>query len=603
MRRTVMRRRHLRENLVVRATVIGLIWTVIGCGAGPQVRTEKPKVEKIVARVDGQPITAVQLQKEVLRRQITPASAPEDEYNKQHVLDTLITNLAVRLEAGKFDYSGDHALRVALQQYMMQLALAKYVEEVITPRLAVTEADIDTYWREHPEQFTVHRDMVSPQHIQMRQDLKDDGYREMPAEYDGWDAAGIINDLFRRLQAGEDFDTLARKYSQDVSSRAQGGRLGWLYYDSIKVSPWQDSLFSSPTGKIMPPFSSAGSYYTVRINGRRAAGEVVRPDAAMRGEVAKLLGRQRMDTWMNTFRDSLVTAGNLEIIDTALEIPIPDIPDGLPLAISNANDTIFGYEYRTQSHFFKTSTGTHEFSADDKLRLLESIHQLRVIGQAMKDLGYQDRPELVRAREEYALRAIEMKIRAGATDRDYTPSEEAIRQFYDEHRTEFLPSRPIHVQHIVVDDPDTARAIKQRLDDGAAFVELAREYYRGDPEMMDVTYDLGFIAADDLPEQFFEAALQLDEGGVSAPVQTEWGFHIIRVMEIKEGIPFSKARQEIRSRLIKRYRADVFREWREELLRRHMVEIDYEMLRTVPMLGPQPTDTTTFSDSVSTPDQ
>lgn len=598
-----MRQRRLWDILVRCVAFMTLVSITAGCGAGRQVEMEKPEPEIIVARVDGCPITAMQLQEELQRGRITPASTLEDDYHKLRALDSLITGMAVRLEAEKMDLSGEHPIREALRQSSMQFGLRKYVEEIITPQIAVTEADVDTYWREHPEQFTVRREMVRPQLILIRESLKDLGHKKFPVEYEGWDAEGMINDLYRRLLTGEDFDTLALHYSQDVASRAQGGRLGWLIYDSTKTSPWQDSLFSFPTGRFMPPFYFSELYYIIRINGRRMPGEVLVPDTKMQGEVAEMLGKQRMDNWMDSFQDSLLAAGKLEIIDSALEIPIPDLSDDLPMAISNSTDTIFGHEFRLQSHFFKTEDGSRQLKISDKRRLLQSFHKLRVIWKAMGDLGYLDRPEMVRSREKYLMRAAKIRVRAGATDRKYVPGEEEIMRYYKEHPAEFFPERPVHVQHIVLDNPDTAWAVKKRLNDGADFVKLARQYYRGDPDMEDVTYDLGFIAADDLPAQFFTAAIGMKEGEISAPVQTEWGYHLIRVVELKRGTPIKKARQEIRSRLIKRNKAEIFQQWRDELLSRYIVEIDQEMLATVPIPTVEPADTSTLGDSVTTLDK
>ena len=54
---------------------------------------------------------------------------------------------------------------------------------------------------------------------------------------------------------------------------------------------------------------------------------------------------------------------------------------------------------------------------------------------------------------------------------------------------------------------------------------------------------------------------------------------------------------------IKRNKAEVFQQWRDELLSRYIVEIDQEMLATVPISTVEPADTSTLGDSVTTLDK
>lgn len=590
-----MRHRPVLNIVIVEAVL--LIWALVifGCGSPPPLEAEQTTHELIVARVDGQPITATQLQQELQRQQLASASELENDYYKQQALDTLLTTTAVLLEAEHMDFSRDYPVRSTLRQNMMQLAANLYIDEVVGPQLAVTENDVRTFWEEHPEQFTVRRLMISPQQIMINDDLVDHGGKKPPEEYDGWTAQALATDLYRRLKRGESWDSLALRYSNDPASRGAGGQLGWRTYDSAATDVWQDSLFAFPIGITMPPFEAEGALYVVRVNGRRGPGEIVEPDAAMKAEVGKYIGNKRMNEWTKHFTDSLVAAGDLVIIDSTLEIPIAELPDDLPMAISHHTDTTFSYEFRVQSYFFKTDDGSNNLSLADKRRLLASLHEMRSVFKAMRDLGYLDRPEVQKAKHEYLTETGQIKILAAAADRQYTPGEEEIAQYYREHLADYLPERPVHVQHIVLDNLDTAWAVKRRLDAGADFVTVALEYYQGDPEMAEVTYDLGFIAADDLPSQFFSTAMSTEPGEISAPVQTEWGYHIIRVVEFKPGTSLDKARPDIRSRLGQRHKLEVFQTWREELLGRHKIEIDTTALAAVPVPVGTPADSTTSS--------
>ncbi|MCS7151899.1 MAG: peptidylprolyl isomerase [Endomicrobia bacterium] len=74
--------------------------------------------------------------------------------------------------------------------------------------------------------------------------------------------------------------------------------------------------------------------------------------------------------------------------------------------------------------------------------------------------------------------------------------------------------------------------IKKKLDDGEDFVTLAQKFSE-DPGSKDRGGDLGFIARGDTVKEFEKVAFSLKEGQTSDIVETEYGYHIIRVVEKK----------------------------------------------------------------------
>lgn len=73
-------------------------------------------------------------------------------------------------------------------------------------------------------------------------------------------------------------------------------------------------------------------------------------------------------------------------------------------------------------------------------------------------------------------------------------------------------------------------SIKKQLENGADFAELARKYSE-DPGSASKGGDLGFVQRGDLVKPFEEAAFQLKENQISDIVQTQFGFHIIQMIE------------------------------------------------------------------------
>ena len=117
--------------------------------------------------------------------------------------------------------------------------------------------------------------------------------------------------------------------------------------------------------------------------------------------------------------------------------------------------------------------------------------------------------------------------------------------------------------------------IKERLDNGGDFAELARQY--SEDASANSGGDLGWVNPGDTVPQFEQAMNLLAPGEISEPVRTPFGYHIIQVQErrkqdmTQEAARF-KARQEIRSRKAEEAYAD----WVRELRDRAYVELHLE---------------------------
>lgn len=82
-------------------------------------------------------------------------------------------------------------------------------------------------------------------------------------------ARDLAEDLHKRLLAGEDFAALAKQYSKDSASAAQGGELGWSARDAY-VAPFADALFGLQEGAISAPVKTQFGYHIIRLDGVRA---------------------------------------------------------------------------------------------------------------------------------------------------------------------------------------------------------------------------------------------------------------------------------------------------------------------------------------------
>lgn len=116
----------------------------------------------------------------------------------------------------------------------------------------------------------------------------------------------------------------------------------------------------------------------------------------------------------------------------------------------------------------------------------------------------------------------------------------------EEHYNTLKPE--IRASHILVADEATANEVKKKLDEGAKFEDLAKEYST-DPGSKDKGGDLDFFGAGVMVPEFEEAAYALKVGEVSGPVQSQHGFHIIKLTDKKELKPLAEMKDEIKLEL------------------------------------------------------
>ncbi len=115
-----------------------------------------------------------------------------------------------------------------------------------------------------------------------------------------------------------------------------------------------------------------------------------------------------------------------------------------------------------------------------------------------------------------------------------------------------------------------------RIDAGDAFEELAREF-SADTGTAANGGDLGWLGAGDSPAPEFEdALLAMNEGDVSAPVRTEYGFHLIRLDGVRTGTgqDFAEVQDELLARLREDAAAEIYSELVDELDERALESLD-----------------------------
>ena len=166
-------------------------------------------------------------------------------------------------------------------------------------------------------------------------------------------------------------------------------------------------------------------------------------------------------------------------------------------------------------------------------------------------------------RENLPIQEVQEKV-AG----DAQPSDEEVQKFYDENKAaQFTNPAQRCMRHILFnkDQKEKAEEVKEQLQDGGDFAELAQENSQ-DPGSAEQGGDLGCLGKGETVPEFEEAAFGAEQGEIVGPVETECGYHLIEVTEVRpeETRSLEEIEPQIRDQLAAAQRDEEFQAWIEE---------------------------------------
>jgi peptidyl-prolyl cis-trans isomerase C len=192
--------------------------------------------------------------------------------------------------------------------------------------------------------------------------------------------------------------------------------------------------------------------------------------------------------------------------------------------------------------------------ADRKRVLLQYVIENELMAEAGQKDGVDKQPSFP-AREKYhgrrALRDafFDVDIAAAVPEAD-------AKKIYDEKIATMKPQQEIHARHILVETKEEAEKVEQRLKNGEDFATVAKEVSK---DTGAEGGDLGFFTRGQMLKPFEDAAFALDVGQISDPVQTQFGWHIIKVEEKRDQpLPtFDQVKDAIMAQLVQQKAQEV----------------------------------------------
>lgn len=243
----------------------------------------------------------------------------------------------------------------------------------------------------------------------------------------------------------------------------------------------------------------------------------------------------------STFAPVLAQDGGAAPEAPAAEAPAGPLPDAVVATVGEMTITEADLAFAAED----LQQEIQQVPPEERRAFLVSVLiDMKLMAKAAKDAGMAD-TELFQRRlaylEDRALRRAYFAETVAAA-----VTEDSIRGAYDEFVSAFQPVEEVRARHILVETEDEAKAVKAELDGGKPFEVLAMEKTL-DPSGKQNGGDLGFFQQGMMVPEFETVAFSLEPGAVSEPVQSQFGWHVIKLEEKRMSSPpaFEQVAQQL----------------------------------------------------------
>jgi len=364
------------------------------------------------------------------------------------------------------------------------------------------------------------------------------------------------------------FGDLAFQYSMHRGSGENFGDLGFFKRKTY-APEFEAVVCTLGVGDISYPFKTRDGWHLAQltdfIDSTTLSLDTVYQEAYQ--QILSNLVRQRSIS----FIDSISSKAEFAFNDSILSTPLSIAPDTEWAAIVNNRDTIDCFNLDEYFFNYKMSARLDSLTLDDyKIGLKRYANQILIM-EAGDDLGYNDDSLVTLARNELYHKYARREIGSQSTDINFSPDESEIENYYNQHIDDYIIKKPVNVQHIIVTDSIFGEFLRDQAMSGVDFLDLAKEHYPGAEEIRVAAADLGYIGPGEMPDEFYNAALRTGKGTVSHPVKTEWGYHIIYVVDKQLNKTIDQVRRQISLTLRQKHQKQVREQWQQNLLSKHEV--------------------------------
>ncbi len=458
------------------------------------------------------------------------ASFPEEQRSyldtpdgRERILNQKIANCVMALAVKENGAGLTPEQEVMRSDFEEQLLSQSEINDAFAS-ISVTDEEVENYYNDCKESF-VTEEQINARHILV------DTLEQ---------ALSIRKDI---LSGAISFEDAAIQYSS-CSSAPQGGELGFFGH-GMMVPEFDEAAFAAELNEVTEPVQTQFGYHLIKVIDKKLA------EAAPLEDVAAQIRTQMTQQKQN----DVLVARIEELKNQYKDIVVEE----------EAIDRLIAQYPAQHQAYLKTEEGRNG--------VREQKTAYMVLTRSAKEKGKDQTPEYFASMNDFEEQMLAQQMIQDLFDSIEISDEEA-KKYYDVTISQYRINEQISARHILVDSLEKAQEIRNSILAGDITFEEAARTHSTCPSKEEGG-DLGYFEHGQMVKEFDEAAFAAALGEVTEPVQTQFGWHLIKVEDRKEAgeRPFEEVKEQIVHNMSEQRRNEVYLAKVEELRQKYGVEL------------------------------
>ncbi|MCD6594640.1 peptidylprolyl isomerase [bacterium] len=409
----------------------------------------------------------------------------------------------------------------------------------------------------------------------------------------------LADSLYKALQNGANFDTLANEFTIDPSGKGHGGDLR-LFSAMEMIQPFEDAAYALEPGQISKPVKTRFGWHIIKVI-EKIPNDQIKPLEQERDKIIAHLKRGQETKLAQDFIEKIKSDANFKFNTDNVKLVVQRYAQmmtdtlnpitALPFSLDDKKLPLASYKYGNltindlDTTFRKIPPTSKpkfvdEKSVEDFIRILP---QQLLIEKAAEELNVKNDEYYKELYDKEITGKIVAKFRKDFLFKDLNVGDDEVKAFYDANPDSFIDSTKVHAIEIQVGDEKQAKNLIKKIKNGADIKELAKKYTER-TYLKDKGGDLGYFNSQRYPN-LYKAAMTLKPGEVyPEPINIKNKYSVIKLIDVKppERKQFEQVKSRIRSNLLTKLRKDFYENWIEQAKKKYSYKIfDDEIAKTI----------------------
>ncbi|MEO5359834.1 MAG: peptidylprolyl isomerase [Nitrospirota bacterium] len=524
-----------------------------------------------VVKINDVAVTTGQLQDDLLKLPANYKSAFSGKEGLMNFVDEIKRREVLYLEAKKQGMDKDPAFVKKLEEFTrLNLVNALITKNINMADIKVTPEEAKDYFDKNPKEFIM-PDQIKASHILLK--TEDEAKK-----------------VLEKVKKGGDFAAIAKEFSVDKVSGEKGGDLGFFAKGQLEPT-FDAAVFKLKKGETGPVVKTPFGYHVIKVFD-------VKPSAKMefepsKGMIIQYLTSEKQKKAFDGYIAQIEKGYNVQIDQKALESFISKHSEGdsknggqAPVAADTTPIVKIGDVSITaasiEAELSKLPAEVKQYfkGKEGMTKLIEEMKKTELLNLEAKKAGIDKTPEYVQKIEEFKkVTLINALVQKAFKPEMAQVSPVEVKAYYDNNSKDFTMPEQIKAGHILVKTEEEAKDAVAKIKSGTDFAAVAKSVSI-DKMTADKGGDLGFFSKGQMEPSFDAAVFKLKKGEVSAPVKTTFGYHIIKVTDIKPAkkVDFDSAKSVISQLLSEQKKNKAFDDFYIGIEKSYNVMVDKKAL-------------------------